>query len=230
MVASKNKRVTVMKRDLRKSISAIMFLGLALPGLALSQTYEIPAYVIGGGGGTSTAEDYELSGTAGIPAGGIGASGGSYTLDGGFWPAVQVLTAPTGPDTFIVDINNGAGTDFTSFTAAVNYLNTNGVSSETIFLVREGYYNEQITIGDIAGTSDTRTITFKDHPDNAADVLLYYAASAAADNAPIPCLDPLRRRQAHRQKCIFAHRQHDKNLRQRLSGSRRYPCRHVAHV
>jgi hypothetical protein len=49
-------------------------------------TYSIPWYTVDGGGGTSSAGDYTLSGTAGqYDAGTL--AGGGYTLTGGFWYA-----------------------------------------------------------------------------------------------------------------------------------------------
>ncbi len=63
-------------------------------------------------------------------------------------------------------INSGAatsGSNFSSFTEAVDALNTYGVCGPTTFAVvaNSGPYHEQITIGEIAGASSVNTITFE---------------------------------------------------------------------
>ena len=61
-----------------------------------AQQYSIDWFTIAGGGGTSAAGVYSLSGTIGQPAAGT-LSGDSYTLAGGFWgiaSAVQSHPAP----------------------------------------------------------------------------------------------------------------------------------------
>jgi phosphodiesterase/alkaline phosphatase D-like protein len=176
-----------MKRDLRTIVLTISLIALALPYGVRAQSYDIPAYVIGGGADSSASASYRLSGTVGQYAARDTVGSASYIHAPGFWPAAQALTAPTGPDTFIVDISNGTGTDFTSFTAAVNHLNTNGISNPTVFLVRENtptypVYDEQITFGYIQGASATKTITFKSHPDNTNPVYLSHTAGGSADN------------------------------------------------
>ncbi len=104
-----------MKRDLRTIVFITLLAGLALPQLALAQ-YEIPASVVGGGGGTATGASYSLSGTVGQPAADIGLASGSYNHDGGFWPAAQALTggAPSVPTATadslaLVALYNGTG-------------------------------------------------------------------------------------------------------------------------
>lgn len=47
--------------------------------------YQIESSVVAGGGGTSSGNDYELTGTIGQNSAGILSTGGSYRLFGGFW-------------------------------------------------------------------------------------------------------------------------------------------------
>jgi hypothetical protein len=80
------------------------FLALAAVGAALlfspalrAQNYSIDWYTIAGGGGTSSAGPYTLSGTIGQPATST-LTGGNYSLTGGFWSiisVIQTLGAPT---------------------------------------------------------------------------------------------------------------------------------------
>ncbi|MFC1547883.1 FG-GAP-like repeat-containing protein [Candidatus Neomarinimicrobiota bacterium] len=174
-----------MKRDLRNIVLATILLGLALPGMILAQTYDIPTAVIGGGGGTSSGGSYQLSGTAGMPAGGIGASGGSYILDGGFWPTVQALTAPTGlRDTLIVDkagAHDPANGQYSTLQSVVDSLVSKGVSGPTTVLVKDGTYN-WVIINPIPGTSVIDTVVFKAHPDNAEDAIISHSATGSGDN------------------------------------------------
>lgn len=54
-----------------------------------------------------------------------------------------------------------SGCSYSSFSAAVSDLTTNGVSGATTFNVDTGNYKEAISIGAITGASSTNTITFK---------------------------------------------------------------------
>lgn len=77
----------------------ILLLILALaPAIAFAQQYSIDWYKIAGGGGTSTAGNYSMSGTIGQPDAGGPMSGANYSLTGGFWSlisAAQTAGAPT---------------------------------------------------------------------------------------------------------------------------------------
>jgi len=55
----------------------------------------------------------------------------------------------------------GASPDFATFGAAVNILNVSGICGPITFNVRSGTYPEQITIGNINGSSPNNTITFQ---------------------------------------------------------------------
>jgi hypothetical protein len=61
-----------------------------------AQTYSIDWYSIGGGGGTSTAGVYSVSGTIGQPTAGM-MSGGAYSLTGGFWAIISAVQTPGSP-------------------------------------------------------------------------------------------------------------------------------------
>ncbi len=60
------------------------------PGDGPGDAYRVDSYVIGAGGGHSSAGILELTGTAGQPDAGSGvpATGGRFAVAGGFWPAV----------------------------------------------------------------------------------------------------------------------------------------------
>ena len=55
----------------------------------------------------------------------------------------------------------GAAPNYATFRAAVNDLNNLGVCGATVFNVRDGQYNESVTLGPITGASATSTITFQ---------------------------------------------------------------------
>jgi len=61
-----------------------LLISLTMGALAQVQSYAVPWWVVGGGGGTSIGRDYTLSGTVGQSDTGR-VSGGSYSIDGGFW-------------------------------------------------------------------------------------------------------------------------------------------------
>lgn len=78
-------------------------------------------------------------------------------------------------------INSGqptAGTNYASFGAAASALTTSGVSGPVTFAVSGGPYIEQVSIGAIAGTSATNTVTF-----NGGGATLQYGANTAAQRA-----------------------------------------------
>jgi hypothetical protein len=75
-----------MKKRFGISLSTIV---VVLPiilvfGSIPAQSHEITWWKISGGGGTSAAGTYTISGTIGQPDAGI-LTGGTYTLVGGFW-------------------------------------------------------------------------------------------------------------------------------------------------
>jgi hypothetical protein len=76
----------------------------------------------------------------------------------------------------------GASPDYATFSAAVSDLNNYGVCGPVVFDVRSGTYNEQIDLGQIAGTSAINTITFRSETGNKPDVNLTYSSTAYTSN------------------------------------------------
>jgi hypothetical protein len=76
---------------------------------------------------------------------------------------ISVIACNPLTGTYTINKNAPAtATNFTSFTSAVQTLNSCGISGPIVFNVvaGSGPYNEKITIGNIANTSATNTITF----------------------------------------------------------------------
>jgi hypothetical protein len=84
-----------------------LLIGLLIPSLGFAQQYSIDWYKIAGGGGTSTGDTYQVSGTLGQPDASGAMSGGSYSLTGGFWSLYAVQT-PGAPLLTITHIGNQA--------------------------------------------------------------------------------------------------------------------------
>jgi hypothetical protein len=76
----------------------------------------------------------------------------------------------------------GTAPSFTSFTQAVNALISNGIAGNVIFKVRNGSYNEQISIPQITGISANTGITFESETGDSTMVTLSYASSAYDHN------------------------------------------------
>jgi len=72
--------------------------------------------------------------------------------------------------------------DYTSFTDAVTALTTSGISGSVFFNVSDGDYNEQISIPEITGASETNTIVFQSASGDTTDVKLYFEPTGTADN------------------------------------------------
>ncbi len=68
-------------------LTTLLFLSLACPALAgAAESLSIDWYTVDGGGGSSSAGEFTLSGTVGQPdAGTLTAAGGGFTLLGGYW-------------------------------------------------------------------------------------------------------------------------------------------------
>jgi PKD repeat protein len=82
-----------------------------------------------------------------------------------------------------------APSDYTTFTAAVSALTSQGISASVIFEVKAGTYNEQITIGNITGVTATKTITFQSQNLDSTSVTLSYASSNSGTNNYVLFLD-----------------------------------------
>ena len=63
---------------------------------AQSTNYSISWYAIAGGGGTSSAGSYSVSGTIGQHSTGT-MTGGNYSLTGGFWSIIEAVQTPGAP-------------------------------------------------------------------------------------------------------------------------------------
>ncbi|MBK9336184.1 MAG: right-handed parallel beta-helix repeat-containing protein [Lewinellaceae bacterium] len=74
----------------------------------------------------------------------------------------------------------GAAPDYPTFAAAVTALATNGVCGPVVFNVRNGTYNEQITIQAISGANETNTVTFQSETGDSTAVILSFTAGASS--------------------------------------------------
>jgi hypothetical protein len=81
-------------------------LGLLFCQSARAQSYSIDWYKIAGGGGTSTAGPYAVTGTIGQHDAGGPMTGGNYSLTGGFWALVSVVQTPGAPTLYISHAGN----------------------------------------------------------------------------------------------------------------------------
>lgn len=98
----------------RRTVPAIVALALLIiasaviaDGIAAPGAYDLSWNTVDGGGGTSTgAGGYELSGTIGQPDAGGAMTGGTFSLTGGFWPGAESI--PTCPGDISPPGGNGA--------------------------------------------------------------------------------------------------------------------------
>ncbi len=118
----------------------------------------------------------------------------NFTADTSFNITAWSLSPNGGVDAFILNdtssINDlaaalsgiytigGTNPDFQTFTDAVNALDNGGVAGAVTFNVRDGIYNEQITIEKVGGASVTNTITFQfESGDSSSSVGLTFMSS-----------------------------------------------------
>lgn len=85
----------------------LILVGCLMATLGRAQPYAIDWYKIAGGGGTSTAGTYSVSGAIGQPDASGLMNGGQYSLIGGFWSLVSAVQTAGTPDLIIV--GNGSG-------------------------------------------------------------------------------------------------------------------------
>lgn len=76
----------------------------------------------------------------------------------------------------------GASPDFIDFTAAVTALTNYGVCGPTVFKVRNGTYNEQVSVGVITGVSPSNTVLFESEMEDSSLVVLTYNSSLSYQN------------------------------------------------
>lgn len=74
----------------------------------------------------------------------------------------------------------GASPDFISFTDAVQTLIKGGVLGAVVFSVRDGVYEERVTIPEIAGVDSLNTVTFQSESGDSSTVSLQYESLALA--------------------------------------------------
>ncbi|MBN2613707.1 MAG: right-handed parallel beta-helix repeat-containing protein [Bacteroidales bacterium] len=78
--------------------------------------------------------------------------------------------------------------DYATISAAVTALTTQGINGPVVFNISEGEYNEQISIPEITGASETNTIVFQSVSGDTTDVKIYYDPATTDVNYTI-CLD-----------------------------------------
>ncbi len=76
----------------------------------------------------------------------------------------------------------GSNPDYATFADAAMALNQCGIDGPVTFNVSSGTYNEQISIGQISGSSATNTVTFQSQSGDSTDVNMEYSAAANSDN------------------------------------------------
>ena len=76
----------------------------------------------------------------------------------------------------------GVGGDYTSFTDAVNAMDSYGLCGATVFEVLNGTYVEQIELSTFTGMSSMNDVVFRSQSGNADSVKISYAATGNADN------------------------------------------------
>jgi PKD repeat protein len=95
--------------------------------------------------------------------------------------SVMASVQPSLNGTFTINPAGIGATNYLTFADAVNDLNTYGVCGPVTFNVTDGVYAEQVSLGNIDGTSATNTITFQADPANTGPVELDYFG-ASTDN------------------------------------------------
>ena len=82
-------------------------------------------------------------------------------------------------DTYTI---GGVNPDFTNFSSAVDALHLSGIAGPVTFMIRDGVYNEQITINEIQGASSSNQILFRSESGDSSLVNLQWDASGTGDN------------------------------------------------
>lgn len=75
--------------------------------------------------------------------------------------------------------------DYSNIQDALTDLNSNGVNGPTIFNIRSGTYNEELTLKTITGTSSTNNVTFQSESNDSSSVVISYATTSYADQEVI---------------------------------------------
>ena len=90
------------------------------------------------------------------------------------------LKAKLATGSYIIGNSNAA--DFSSIQSAIDTLNRNGICGPIIFNIEDGIYNEHYTIGNIAGTNSTNTVTFRPLHGDTANVKLINNTNTNAES------------------------------------------------
>lgn len=77
----------------------------------------------------------------------------------------------------------GTSPTFSTIQGAVDALMNYGVCSPTYIKIRPGTYNEQVSIGNIPGTSSTNTVTFLSSSNDSSSVKIYFTGSPSDNSA-----------------------------------------------
>ena len=90
------------------------------------------------------------------------------------------ILATANPPTEVVPISGtytiGVSGNYTTVSAAIAAITTNGIDGPVIFNILNGSYNEQVEIGEITGASATNTITIQSQSGNANDVIISFSS------------------------------------------------------
>lgn len=76
----------------------------------------------------------------------------------------------------------GTNPDYSTVTAAVNALHSQGVSNSVVFNIRPGTYSEQITINSVSGVNASKTVTFQSENGDSTSVIITYPSSTTNIN------------------------------------------------
>ncbi|PCH66701.1 MAG: hypothetical protein COC01_07480, partial [Bacteroidetes bacterium] len=76
----------------------------------------------------------------------------------------------------------GSGGNYTTVSAAVTDLETQGVNGPTTFDIKAGTYPEQVTIKNVTGISNSNPVLFQSETKNISDVTIYYSPAGSNDN------------------------------------------------
>ena len=98
------------------------------------------------------------------------------------FPANDTLTLTLGPGLSGSYTIGGANPDFNSFSLAAQALANFGVCGPATFNVRNGTYQEQVTLGSIPGSSAQNPVVFQSESGNAANAIWTFASSSDAAN------------------------------------------------
>ncbi|MBL4656764.1 MAG: right-handed parallel beta-helix repeat-containing protein, partial [Flavobacteriales bacterium] len=90
--------------------------------------------------------------------------------------ATVTLVSPAGPLAGAYTIG-GVTPDYVNFTAAVDDLNTRGISASVTFNVRSGTYTEQIEIDSVCGANNTAGVVFQSEVVDSTAVTLSFSAN-----------------------------------------------------